>query len=46
MVQVADWMHRALLNRRDEQEIAKIRSEVKKLCERFPIYPDLYQEQD
>jgi len=46
MVQVADWMHRALLNRMDEQEIAKIRSEVKKLCERFPIYPDLYQEQD
>ena len=46
MVQVADWMHRALLNRRDEQEIAKIRSEVKKLCERFPIYPDLYQEQE
>jgi len=46
MVQVADWMHRALLNRRDEQEIAKIRSEVKKLCERFPIYPDLYVEQE
>jgi glycine hydroxymethyltransferase len=46
MVQVADWMHRALLSHRDEQEIAKIRSEVKKLCERFPIYPDLYQEQD
>jgi glycine hydroxymethyltransferase len=46
MVQVADWMHRALLNCRDEQEIAKIRSEVKKLCEKFPIYPDLYQDQD
>jgi glycine hydroxymethyltransferase len=46
MEQVAGWMHRALLNRTDEQEIARIRSEVKKLCERFPIYPDLYQEQD
>jgi len=43
MVQVADWMHRALLNRRDEQEIAKIRSEVRELCERFPLYPDLYE---
>ena len=46
MEQVAVWMHRALLNRSDEQEIAKIRSEVRDLCERFPIYPDLYLEEE
>jgi len=43
MKQVAEWMNRSILNRRDEQEISKIRSEVRKLCERFPLYPDLYE---
>ena len=43
MKQVAEWMNRSILNRRDEQEIAKIRSEVRELCERFPLYPDLYE---
>ena len=42
MEQVAKWMHRAILNRKDEQALTQIRSEVKALCERFPIYPDLY----
>ena len=42
MEQVAGWMHRAILNRKDEQELTKIRCEVKALCKRFPIYPDLY----
>ena len=41
MEQVAAWMDRAILNRNDEQELTKIRGEVKALCERFPIYPDL-----
>jgi len=40
MKQIADWMDRTILNRRDEHEIKKIRSEVRELCERFPIYPD------
>ena len=43
MKQVAEWMNRSILNRRDEQEIAKIRSEVRELCGRFPLYPDLYE---
>ena len=43
MKQVAEWMNRTILNRRDEQEIAKIRSEVRELCGRFPLYPDLYE---
>ena len=42
MEQVAEWMHRAILNRKDEQALTQIRSEVKALCERFSIYPDLY----
>jgi len=40
MKQIADWVNRVILNRRDEHEIKKIRSEVRELCERFPIYPD------
>jgi glycine hydroxymethyltransferase len=46
MKQVAEWINRAIINRRDEQEIAKIRNEVQLLCERFPIYPDLYNEKN
>jgi glycine hydroxymethyltransferase len=46
MKQVADWMNRAILNRKDEQEISRIRSEVRELCDRFPIYPDLYAEEE
>ena len=46
MKQVAEWINRAIINRRDEQEIAKIRNEVRQLCERFPIYPGLYSEQN
>ena len=46
MKQVADWMNRAILNNRDEQEISRIRSEVRELCDRFPIYPDLYAEEE
>ena len=42
MKQIAEWMNRAILNRRDAQEIKKIRSEVRELCERFPLYPHLY----
>ena len=40
MKQIADWMNRSILNRRDEHEIKKIRIEVRELCERFPLYPD------
>jgi glycine hydroxymethyltransferase len=41
MRQIAQWMNRAIINHRDEQEIRKIRSEVKQLCKKFPIYPHL-----
>jgi len=46
MKQVAEWINRAIINRRDEQEIEKIRNEVRGLCERFPIYPHLYKEEN
>jgi glycine hydroxymethyltransferase len=42
MVQVGEWMNRVISNRDDEQEIIKIRGEVRALCEKFPVYPDLY----
>jgi len=38
MVQVADWIARALKDMDDEAELAKIRAEVKELCLRFPLY--------
>ncbi len=38
MVQVAAWIDRALNAIDDEQALAGIRSEVKELCLRFPLY--------
>ena len=46
MKQVADWMNRVILNRRDKDEITRIRNEVRELCERYPLYPDLYAEEE
>jgi len=42
MKQIAEWINRAINNRSDVQEIRRIRTEVKDLCKRFPLYPDLY----
>jgi glycine hydroxymethyltransferase len=38
MVQVAEWIDRALKNIENPAELAKIKGEVKALCERFPLY--------
>jgi len=38
MVQVAEWIDRALKNIENAAELAKIKAEVKTLCERFPLY--------
>jgi glycine hydroxymethyltransferase len=46
MKQVADWMNRVILNRRDKDEITRIRNEVRELCEKYPLYPDLYAEEE
>lgn len=41
MKQIAEWMDRAITNHEDENMLADIRSEVKKLTDRFPLYPDI-----
>jgi len=45
MVQIADWIDRAISNRGSEN-LAAIRREVVALCERFPIYPELSRSTD
>lgn len=39
MKQVAAWVDRALKNVGNADELAKIRGEVKELCQQFPLYP-------
>lgn len=41
MIQVAEWINRSVAGRHDEAALAAIRGEVKSLCQRFPLYPDL-----
>ena len=38
MVQIADFIDRAIKNRRKEEELEKILVEVSTLCEKFPLY--------
>lgn len=38
MLQVAEWIDRALKNIENAAELGKIRGEVKELCLRFPLY--------
>ena len=38
MLQVAEWIDRALKNIENSTELAKIKAEVKVLCQRFPLY--------
>ncbi len=40
MVMIADWINRVLSNR-DPAVLGEIRQEVRVLCDRLPIYPDL-----
>lgn len=40
MVQVANWITQALDAKSDAKALAKIRSDVKKFCARFPLYKD------
>lgn len=40
MVQVADWINRAIVNREKPKELAAIRSEVQELCAEHPLYSD------
>ena len=40
MVQIGNWIARALDARADAKGLAKIRAEVKKACAKFPLYKD------
>ncbi len=40
MAQIAAWINRAIEQRADSKVLATIRSEVRSLCARFPLYPD------
>jgi glycine hydroxymethyltransferase len=46
MNRIAAWINRVITNPGNELEISKIRSEVRELCERFPLYPDLYADDE
>jgi glycine hydroxymethyltransferase len=41
MEQIAGWINRVIANRTDTEQIGRIRSEVRQMCEKFPIYPNL-----
>ncbi|HDL04687.1 MAG TPA: serine hydroxymethyltransferase, partial [candidate division Zixibacteria bacterium] len=39
MKTIADFIDRAIINMKDDEELDKIRLEVKALCDKFPLYP-------
>lgn len=41
MKQIAAWIDEAIVNAKDESKLTAIRAEVKKLTDRFPLYPNL-----
>lgn len=44
MAQVAAWINKVIENRADRAVLAGIRLDVRALCERYPIYPELSRE--
>ena len=40
MAKVAAWINRALTNHQNPKELAKVRSEVKSLCLKYPMYKE------
>jgi glycine hydroxymethyltransferase len=40
MANIASWINRAIMNRANPKELAKIRAEVKTLCLKFPMYKE------
>ncbi len=41
MVEIADMITEVLRNIKSEETVKSVRSKVKKLCDQFPLYPDL-----
>ncbi|MEW5994417.1 MAG: serine hydroxymethyltransferase, partial [Candidatus Zixiibacteriota bacterium] len=44
MKQIADFIHRGIQNRRDDDALAGIAQEVAALCGQFPLYRERLQE--
>ncbi len=44
MKQIADFIHRGIQNRRNDEALAEIAKEVAVLCEKFPLYQERLQE--
>jgi glycine hydroxymethyltransferase len=38
MVRIGQWIGQALKNRADEAFLARVKGEVRELCEKFPFY--------
>ncbi|MDA3970373.1 MAG: serine hydroxymethyltransferase [Desulfobulbaceae bacterium] len=41
---IAAWINEAVERRDDPETLARIRAEVRSLCEKFPLYPELQKE--
>ena len=39
--QIASFINKALINQDNEEELSNIKAEVKSLCDKFPLYPNL-----
>jgi len=46
MMQIADWINRAISRRANREELGRIRLAVRDLCDRFPLYPDMKRQVD
>ena len=42
MRKIADWIDRAIMNARNEEILAQIRTEVEAFTKQFPLYPNLH----
>jgi len=43
MAKIASWINKAIEARKQKDVLAGIRSEVRELCEKFPLYPSMMQ---
>ncbi|MFC1523506.1 serine hydroxymethyltransferase [Thermodesulfobacteriota bacterium] len=46
MEMIADWINRIIDHHEDTEELARIRLEVRTLCEQYPLYPHLTRDDD
>lgn len=46
MLRIAEWINRAIDQRQDTEALARIRSEVRRLCGEFPLYPDRIRDEE